>query len=301
MRLLLYGLLTGLVLLAVAPARADLAAGIEAFHLGRGTQAMGTIAPLAEEGDPAAQYWLGRLHDEGLGTAQDKRIAETWFRKAADAGHTEAQRVLGIYRSEGLGGLERDDDLAFGWYRRAADAGNVKAMRNLANMFLAGRGTRQDFSTAALWFQRAADAGNAKAGRALGYLYYFGRGVPQDRNRAARLFARAADEGDERAGVNLGFVHYHGNGVPQDFAIAREQFEKAAQKGNAEAQLFLARMALLGEGGPVDPARSFYWALLARIQKPEHAAWYFDQLRDKLSAAEKAAIRKEVSSWVPLD
>lgn len=300
-RFLILVFVVALGLLGGRAASADIAGGKEAFKLKRGSEALAQFQPLAEAGDREAVYWMGRLYDSGIGVAQDKQQALTWFTKAAEAGHVESQRVIGIYHAEGLGGLARDDKQAFDWYSRAAGAGNAKAMRNLAGLYVEGRGTPRDYAMAAQWYQKAADAGHVKARRGLAYLYYFGRGVPQDRTRAAQLFRAAADDGDEQASVNLGFVHYHGKGVPQDFGKAREAFEKAANRGNAEAQLFMARMHLRGEGGAKDPRQAFFWALLARIQKPDHAAWYFERLRGQLSRADKAALRKRVASWIPKD
>ena len=54
--------------------------------------------------------------------AEDPAEALKWFRKAASQGHTEAQRVVGIYYEEGKV-VSQDYPEAFAWYRKSAESG----------------------------------------------------------------------------------------------------------------------------------------------------------------------------------
>ncbi len=82
-----------LVLLG-SPARAGMEAGRQAYDAGDYAGALAQWQPLATAGEPAAQYWLGRLYDGGQGVKADPAKALIWFTKAADQGMAEAQRVL---------------------------------------------------------------------------------------------------------------------------------------------------------------------------------------------------------------
>lgn len=51
---------------------------------------------LAEKGDPRAQYFLGEMHEHGLGTKQDAGEAFKWYAKAAESGDVLAKRKLSM-------------------------------------------------------------------------------------------------------------------------------------------------------------------------------------------------------------
>ena len=57
---------------------------------------------LAAQGDADAQYRLGMRYLNGVGVAQDIRLAYIWIGKAADNGHPKAKSDLGILRDVGL-------------------------------------------------------------------------------------------------------------------------------------------------------------------------------------------------------
>ena len=49
---------------------------------------------MAEKGDVRAQYYLGEMHEQGLGTRQDIGEAFKWYEKAAGKGDAWAKRKL---------------------------------------------------------------------------------------------------------------------------------------------------------------------------------------------------------------
>ncbi len=54
---------------------------------------------LAEKGDARAQYYLGEMHEQGLGTEQNIAEAFKWYAKAAEQGDVWAKRKL-VHRAE---------------------------------------------------------------------------------------------------------------------------------------------------------------------------------------------------------
>jgi TPR repeat protein len=54
---------------------------------------------LAMKGDARAQYFLGEMHEQGLGTPQDIDEAFKWYAKAAAKGDSGAKRKL-TYRAK---------------------------------------------------------------------------------------------------------------------------------------------------------------------------------------------------------
>lgn len=73
----------------------------------------------AEKGNVDAQYYAGKLYEEGLGTAPDYQAAASWYQKAAAAGHSASQFSLGSLYEKGLG-VTADSTKAFTLYRSAA-------------------------------------------------------------------------------------------------------------------------------------------------------------------------------------
>ena len=62
------------------------------------TPAFARLRARAKEGDPDAQYNLGRIYEEGLrGVEKNDEEAKKWFTKAADQGHFLAQWALNIH------------------------------------------------------------------------------------------------------------------------------------------------------------------------------------------------------------
>jgi TPR repeat protein len=110
--------------------------------------------PLAEKGDPAAQYLLGALYMEGKGVERDDAIAVMWFQRAANQGDARAQYNLGASYAEGAG-VQKSEVEAAKWFQRAADQGMVFAQVNLALLYAAGKGVPQDNVEAFKWLELA--------------------------------------------------------------------------------------------------------------------------------------------------
>jgi putative methionine-R-sulfoxide reductase with GAF domain len=69
---------------------------------------------LAEQGDPMAQFEVGRHYAVGDGAKQDYSEAVKWFTKAAEQGHVRAQSMLGAYYMVGRG-APQDFQKAYFW------------------------------------------------------------------------------------------------------------------------------------------------------------------------------------------
>jgi uncharacterized caspase-like protein len=95
-----------------------------AFDRANYATALKVWLPLAEQGDPAAQTYVGEIFEKGLGVQPDYQTAATWYRRAADKGYSRAALNLGNLYERGLG-VPRDAAQALAWYRRAAGSKEV--------------------------------------------------------------------------------------------------------------------------------------------------------------------------------
>src|SRR6478736_521037 len=74
-----------LCLTAIAAlAAADFKTGLDAYNRGDFATALKEWRPIADAGDPHAQYNLGLLYARGQGVEQDYKQAASWYEKAAE-------------------------------------------------------------------------------------------------------------------------------------------------------------------------------------------------------------------------
>jgi hypothetical protein len=143
------------------------ASGFRAFERGDHAEALRLWAPLAERGDPRAQFGLALIHEGGLGGApKDEEAALGWYRRAARKGLSAAQNNLALMYAEGRV-VPRDEALAVTLWREAAQAGHAPAQQNLARALERGAGGERDEREAAEWSERArAQLAGPASGRA---------------------------------------------------------------------------------------------------------------------------------------
>lgn len=128
--------------------------GSAAYHAQEYAKAAALWEPLAQKGDPAAQYYLGTLYGEGKGVTQNDATAFMWFKRAADQGNAAAQYNVGASYAAGTG-VDKSDADAAKWFRRAADQGMPFAQLNLGLLYASGHGVAQDNVEALKWLEIA--------------------------------------------------------------------------------------------------------------------------------------------------
>ncbi len=79
-------------------------------------RALAYLTQAAQQSHTEAQFELGQMYAQGLGTQQDFEQAAHWYLEAAQAGHAKAQFNLGFLYAHGQG-VEQDYVKAFEWYR----------------------------------------------------------------------------------------------------------------------------------------------------------------------------------------
>ncbi|WP_421692945.1 tetratricopeptide repeat protein [Aestuariivirga sp.] len=89
-------------------------------------QAVAILRPLAEQGDPYAQFNLGALYDDGLGVPRNFTLALLWYRKAGSQGLADAQYMAGRFYGNGRG-RKQDPAAALFWFELASAGGHPLA------------------------------------------------------------------------------------------------------------------------------------------------------------------------------
>ncbi len=141
--------------------------GITAFEMQEYDKSMALIKPLAEQGDPEAQYFMATFYWYGTGVTRSAPIAQKWFAKAlttwqsaADAGDADAMVEVSRMYNSGLG-VERDVDAALKWLHMALEQEAVEAYAVLGDMYMDGHGVEQNREQALKHYTKAADLGDA--------------------------------------------------------------------------------------------------------------------------------------------
>jgi TPR repeat protein len=97
------GVLVAVAALGPAAAAPTLRQGVAAIARQDYAAAVAILSPLAQNGDPAAQAYMGYLYTIGRGVPQDYTQAAIWYRRAAEQGHSGAQYELGLLYDRGQG------------------------------------------------------------------------------------------------------------------------------------------------------------------------------------------------------
>jgi len=98
-------------------------------------RALETLKPLADKGDPNAQFNLGAMYASGRGVQSDPREAVRLYRLAAAKNHLGAMNNLAYMLKTGSG-TAKDEREALKWYEQIAasprDDPGALALKNLA-------------------------------------------------------------------------------------------------------------------------------------------------------------------------
>jgi len=140
-------------------------------------QAVGWFRRAAEAGHAEAQVLLGNCYRDGIGVEADIDEAFVWYEKASAQAGDEGLTLQGRrFLTDG----SRDERKAFRCFKKAAEAGHAEAQHLLGDCCLWGTGTMQDASRAAVWYRKAAKQGYKQAQLALCACYRNGIGVQRN-------------------------------------------------------------------------------------------------------------------------
>jgi len=263
-----------------------------AYERGDFKMALSLLQPLADKGDPEAEYQLGEMYIIGAGVKQDTSIANQWydkavneFRKRAEQGDARAQYMTGQLYALGRGDKKIDRAEAFKLYQKAADQGYAPAQFEVGTMYMVQKGSlRVNYNDAInhsdveamKWFQKAAAQGNADAEFYIGEFYGFG-GTHEDKNaeikqnfdEADKWVHRAAEDGSIEAQMTLGTQEYiYGwNNTKKNGDEAVRLFEKVANQPmlGDNARCSLGRIYEIGSIVPQDYAKAYMWDSLCAL------------------------------------
>ena len=283
---------------------ADFDNGMDAINEGNYEKAITELKPMADQGDPRAQFWYGNLIFNGLGTPKNMKLGMEFYRLSAEKNFPLALHELGHVYHHALG-VEQDIEEAINWYEKAITEGKVVysyhnlgmiyhygsnsiesnankaielyekaanldyigSMQNLGIVYSDGIIVKKDIQKALYWFNKAASKGLPQAYHRLSLIYGNGDGVDQNYKEAIRLTNLAANAGVIEAQHNLGYFYNYGLwGLEQNYQIAFVWYKKAAESGFPDSQINLGILFDEGLGIEVDDKKALKYYKLAADQ-----------------------------------
>jgi TPR repeat protein len=191
-----------------------------------------TLMPMAEHGNPEAQYQLGEIYSFGIGVLANAKVGLDWYQKAAKQGHAKAtvaikqlseHNDLEAYKAEqdrlaALADQEQERIAAYSTasldqlYQAAKD-GDAEAQMNIGRRYLAGEGVTRDERLGVEYLSRATAQGNVRALHAL----------------QAAATPGLLSKGSAEAAFALGHLYQSAKENPANTAMALAWFRIAAQ------------------------------------------------------------------------
>lgn len=237
--------LTALALLAVSVtvALADIRAAANAQELSDEWESLEdaratieALRPLADEGDPRAQFDLGEYYASGFGVVRDIDEAERWFLKAAEQGLAKAQYRLGM-SYHAAGGTDRGWEKSAQWMRKAAEQGHAGAQHELGVRYAIGRkGVTENNHLAAKWLRKAAEQGDEDVYLLLAELYVTDEHLAEDYKETVKWLLLASEQGRGLAHAaaqnNLGVMYAKGTGILNNNVKAHMWYNIAGANGD---------------------------------------------------------------------
>ncbi len=196
-------LLLATILTFTTPSLAGISEALMSLNYKQYSVALAEFQNLAEQGNVAALYYLGRMHQNGWGVQRNVPLAVNYFKAADESFYLPAATQLGKILLDNKDGVPTNPKRAINLLKKAALAGDTEAIFELGNAAVSGLGSNVNYNNASGFYLIAALKGDKKAQYQLGKLYLTGFGVTQDYQQALLWFTRSANQGYVRAQLEL--------------------------------------------------------------------------------------------------
>ncbi|MDB9975930.1 sel1 repeat family protein [Candidatus Thioglobus sp.] len=141
---------------------ANLFEGKAALNKGDYETAIKHFDLLAKGGSANAQFYIGKMYEEGISFKKNDYWAHHWINKAAQLGLPDAQYTLGYFYRNGVG-VVKDSTQTVKWFNKAGTKGHPKAQFNLGAMYINGDTVSKSLKEAKYWINLAIKSNHPRA------------------------------------------------------------------------------------------------------------------------------------------
>lgn len=182
-----------------------------------------------------SNYYIGLLHEKGIGVTQDSLQALNFNLLAAEQGDLDAKYKAGSWLIDGIV-VDKDEKLGVRLLQEAADAGHADAQCRLASCHQLGIIFPLSYEKGVEWLRKSVENGSLEGLFWLGGAYNHGYGVPQDKEKGFDLIKIAAKKGNANGEYTMSLEEEH------DMDKRFQLITSAARKGHKKAQYILGEI-----------------------------------------------------------
>lgn len=204
-------------------------------------------------GAASASYKLGRELWNAQRINFDGERAVSWFTRAADQGHLDAQKFMGDWFSDHRQNSPKDVRKAIQYFEMAAQQGDKEAMYRLGMYYKNGDGAEKNYQRAAELFKTAGAYSNVQHAKyEFAYMQENGFGVEKNEAESFSTYQfLALHEKMPEAACRLAKMYIDGRHVKQDYEQAKQYIQQAIDAKYRDADYLLQMLP----GGKFDEAK----------------------------------------------
>lgn len=225
-----------------------------------------------------AQYQLGRMYRDGIGTAKDEIESAQWFTQSYN-GFLEMEKTMAddklYYRlgAMNLTGTGTEINLTQTKYylEKAAELGNLDAVYGLGKLYLDPEFPEYDPAKAVTYLEKAVEGDHAFAKYQLGKLLCQGKQMEKDIAKGLPLLEELAADGVSFAAYIVGKVYLTEEDW-KDVKKAIQYLTQAAEDGNSYGTYQLGKLYYFGSGVRRDPEKGLEYLKASAAQGNQYAA-----------------------------
>ena len=182
----------------------------------------------ASRGNTGAQYYVGKMYVEGIGTTKDTKRGITELLRSSKQGSAYSNYYLARMFKGKTATITKE-------YRSFLTLSAIKGLRaaqfDLYRMYYRGEGVLQDYRKALYWGRVAAGQGSVSAQNDVGFMFSTGKGTKPNKARAFRWYKNAAERGSPVGAYNTAVMYRFGTGVRKNLVLAHMWYNLAASRG----------------------------------------------------------------------
>ena len=257
-------------------------------------EAYSMFLPLANNGDPVAEYYIGLYYRKGIFVKENQKEAFKWFLSSAEHGFLESQYIVAssyleypgmagtplgevernrfetmmddnphyipFFQSEGVG-VEPDNDKSFKWMLKAAAQGHINAIYKLPSYLVILEISRENRIILYRWIEEETQRGNSD-------VFYINGEILQDvwgkSKEALVSYIKAYELGCMKAIDRIGESYENKDGETHNYSEALKWYTLGAEEHNfAFSEYRLGHLYRTGHGVKKDIDKAIEWFKMA--------------------------------------
>ena len=241
-----------------------------------------------------AQYQLGAMWKDGIGTGADEATSNSWYAKAyqsfcrieQDMADDKLYYRLGSMNLHGTG-TPVDLIRAREYFEKAVKLGNTDALYGLGKLYLDSSFEEYNPAKAIFYLTKASNEANSFAQYTLGKILLKGELAEKNIPEALRWLQKAADADNSFAKYLLGKTLVTGDGVDANIAKGIDFLKQAAGQNNIYASFFLGKILADGVITPQEIKEAIYYLTNTAEKKFDPAQYRLGKLYLSLPESEE--------------